>query len=266
MDSKRQVGWGVLYNLLKAKRPFAIIGLIFTSLSIFVMLPTILILSSSLNEPYEKYDFDAIQKKGILKDAKIIDIVPLENVTINGLHPDLVSYEYNDNGQMITDKFETLDREITKSFRVGDSVNVLSYNNQSAIKGLEPFSFPFHLFYILPAIFLLIGIPFLLIGLIPALKTFNLYKTGIIKEANVVSIESNGGLVAFRGQQPNFLVNYYFPDEFGGKVFGASPTTDYLILNQTKAGDPVKIFVSESDNNKSCLVPGLEAMKYNWSI
>jgi len=265
MENKRRVELSVLYKLLKAKRPFAIIGLIFTFLSIFVMFPLILILSATLKEPYEKYDFNAIKENGVEKKAKITDIASINNVTINGLHPDLISYEYNNKGQTISDKFETLDREITKSYEVGKVITVLSYNNQSVIKSLEPFGFPFGMFLIMPAIFLLIGIPFLLIGLIPALKTFNLYKTGIIMDANVVSIESNGGLIAFRGQQASFLVNYYFSDSIGGKVFGASSTTDYLILNETKAGDSVKIFVAENNNSKSCLVPRLEAAKYNWS-
>jgi len=191
----------------------------------------------------------------------------MTNVSVNGQNPKLISYEYDNNGQTISDKFETFDLEKTADFSVGSNAEILSYNNQSVIKGLKPFSFPFGVFFILPAIFLIIGLVFLFIGFFPALKKFNLYKNGVIKEANIISIVSDtGGGLTVKGWRQNFLVNYYFPDEFGQKIFGKSTTKDLLILNEKKAGDTIKIFVDESDNGKSCLVPKLEAMKYNWSI
>jgi len=266
MNNKRQVNWSILYNLLKGKRPFAIIGLVFTCLAIFALFPLIFIISASVKEPYEKYDLEEIRNNGVEKSAKITSIRSVNNVTINGDHPEIISYDYENNGISCTDKFETLDLEKTTDYTIGKEIKILVYQNQTMIKGLEPFSFPVYFFYILPIMFLIIGSILLLIGLIPALKTLNLYKTGVVKEAHIVSIISNAGSFPMRGLRQTFSVNYYFFNELGNKVFGESATGDILFLNDKKAGDTIKIFVSETDERRSCLIPTLEAMKYNWNV
>jgi hypothetical protein len=263
---KRQVNFPILLNLLTGKSRFPVIGLVFVCLSIFVFIPLILILSTALKQPYQKYNFDEINKNGIEKDAKITSIKTVNNVTVNDEHPRIISYEYENNGQSVSDRFETLDLDKISNFNTATAIQILVYKGQSLIKDLTPFSFPVYLFFILPAIFLLIGIPFLLSGLIPALKIFNLYKTGIVKEAHVVSMTLNSSGLSIRGSQQNILVNYYFLDELGHKIFGKSTTNDFLILNEKKEGDIVKVFVSESDETQSCLIPKLEAVKNNWAV
>jgi hypothetical protein len=230
-----------------------------------VFIPLTVILSATLKASYEKYDFKAITANGTLKDAEIMAISPVNNVTVNGEHPKVISYVFENNGRKISDKFETFDLEKIANFSEGTKIKILEYQNQSMIKDLKPFAFPVYLFYLFPILFLLPGIPLLLIGLIPALRIFNLYKTGMVKEAYVISISPNSGIFS-RFSQPTVLVNYYYLDEFKNKVFGESTTTDFLILNEKKEGDTVKIFVSEKDETKSCLIPKLEAMKYNWGV
>jgi hypothetical protein len=264
---ERKVNFGILFNLLKGRGPFAIIGIVFTTLSIFVFIPLLLILPGALMHSYEKYDFKEIEKNGIEKVAKVTDLKLVSNVSVNYEHPKIVGYQYENSGQLISDKFETLDLDKITNVNVGSEITILVYQNQSMIKGLTPFSFPIHLFYLFPGIFLTIGIPFLLIGFIPALRTFNLYKTGVVKDAYVVSMSLNSiGIFPVRSARQNILVNYYFWDDFKNKIFGESTTTDYLILNEKKEGDLIKIFVSESDENKNVLIPRLEAVKYNWAI
>jgi hypothetical protein len=264
---RREVRLGILFNLLKGRGPFAIIGIIFTALSLLVFIPLLIILPRALMNPYQKYDFKEIEKNGVEKIAKVTDLKSVVNVSVNYEHPEIIGYQYENNGQTVTDKFETLDLDKVGNVNVGSEIAVLVYRNQSIIKGLTPFSFPVGLFYILPGIFLTVGIPFLLIGLVPALRTFNLYKTGIIKDAYVVSVSVNAtGILSVRGIKQNVLIDYYFWDDFKNKVFGESRTTDFLLLNEKKAGDLIKIFVSESDENRNCLVPRFEAMKYNWAI
>ena len=266
MDNKRQVNWSVFYELLKERKPFSFLGIIFTAVALFVILPLLLTLTTVLKKPYEKYDFDGIQKNGTEKTAKISFIGSMNNVSVNGEHPEIISYEFEDHGKIVSDKFATFDLEKSSNFSVGGTVQVLSYNNQSVIKNLKPFSFPFGLFFILPGVFLTLGVSLLLVALLPALKKINLYKTGRVEDAYLISIVSNVASQMRNSWQRNFLVNYYFLDGFGSKVFGKSVTTDMLFVNEKKAGDKIRVFVDESDNNKSCLVPALEAMKYNWSI
>jgi len=266
MNNKRQVDFGVLLNLLKGKGRLPVIGLIFVCVSVFIIFPITFTISATLKQPYEKYNFNDINKNGTEKDAKITFIKSVNNVNINGEHPRIVSYEYENNGQQVSDKFETFDLEKITNLTIGTKVKILTYQGQSTIKGLSPFAFPFYLFYILPMVFLILGGVFLLIGLLPALKLFNLYKSGIIKEAYVVSMSPRTGLFSLSGFQQNVLVSYFFYDEFGGKVFGESLTNDFLILSEKKAGDPIKIFVSETDETISCMVPKLEAMKNKWDL
>lgn len=266
MNNKRKVGFAVLFGLLKKKGPFSLVGSLFVAISIFVVFPIVLITSVKLKEPYEKYDFQKIESNGIEKVARITYIKTLDNVSINGEHPEVISYEYDNNGKKIADKFETFDLEKTAQFKEGTSIKILEHQGQTMIKGLKPFGFPFYIFYFIPTLFLLIGIPFLLVGLIPALKTFNLYRTGIVKDAQIISIDAGSNGLAWRNFTKSFFVNYSFKNNYGKEVFGGSATTDLLFLNEKRSGDVIKIFVSEMDENTSCLVPKFEALKYNWSI
>lgn len=264
---KRDVNFGILFNLLRGRGPFAFIGIVFTALSVFVFVPLLIILPGTLMKPYEKYDFKALAKNGIEKTGTVTGLKTVSNVEINGEHPKVVSYQYKNGDQPVVDKFETFDLDKIANVNVGSEIAILVYQNQSMVKGLTPFSFPFYIFYLFPGIFLAVGIPFLLIGLVPALRTFQLYKTGIVKDAYVVSMSLNSAAVSpLRGIRQNVLVDYYFWDAFKNKVFGKSRSTDLLLLNEKKSGDLIKIFVSETDETKSCIVPRLEAMKYNWAI
>nr|WP_294942719.1 hypothetical protein [uncultured Mucilaginibacter sp.] len=268
MNEKRKVSLSILFGLLKGQRRVSIIGLIFTALSVFVMLPLITILSFTTAEPYEKYDYKAIEQNGIEKAAKITFIKKINNVSYNGENPVVLSYKYDDGGKIVEDKFETLGLEQITTLGIDTSKTafVFVYRNQSVIKGLEPFSFPITMFYMMPAIFLLIGLPILLIGLIPALRVYNLFKTGMVKDAYLVAVESTSGGLPMSRLKQNIQVHYYYLNEFKSKVFGKSTTTDLLAVNGKKEGDIIKIFVSEADENNTGLVPKLESMKYNWGI
>jgi len=256
----------VLYNLLKAKSPFAIIGLVFTCIAIFVLLPFLSLFAIVFSGENDSYNFKAIRKNGVEKNATITYIKTIENLTINDEHPIVISYEYDVDGKKVKDKFETLDLEQTANFAVGTNIKILTYKNQAIIKDVEPYSFPDYLFLLLPGLFFLIGIVLLSIGLIPALKIFKLYKTGIIKDATIISIESEFDFNSLKPNKGGIKVNYSFLDNQQNKIFGAYPASDFLFLFGKKEGDTIKIFVSEDDETKSCLVPIYEAAKYNWSI
>ena len=178
MNNKRKVGFGVLFNLLKSKGPVSVVGFVFIVLSVFVFLPFLFLFSIVFSGQNDSYDFKAIEKNGIEKNATITYIKTLYNIEINGEHPIVISYEYDLTGNKVKDKYETLDLEKTVNFGVGTNIKILTYLNKAIIKDVEPYSFPYYLFYLLPGLFFFIGVVLLLPGLIPALKTFKLYKTG----------------------------------------------------------------------------------------
>ena len=263
--NKREVTFSNLITLIKNRRPFSILGIVFVFSSIFILLPSILFMTNSFIEPYQQYDFDKIEQNGTEQNAKITDLRPVNNVTINGEHPLKISYEFLDNGLTKSDKFQTMDLEKTNEMKIGSEIKIKTFEHQSKIQNLEPFTFPFYMFYILPLIFLIVGIPFLAIGLVPALRDYNLYKNGNVKEATIISMLPNSGL-PISGIGQSILINYYYLSSNGEKIFGKTKTTDFSIMTEKKAEDTIEIFVSENDETKSCLIPKLESLKNNWKI
>lgn len=263
--NKRQVTFLNLITLIKSRRPFSILGIVFLFSSLFIILPSILFMTKSFIEPFEKYDFEQIEQNGTEQIAKITDLRPVNNVTINGEHPLRISYEYIEKDVTKTDKFQTMDLDKTNEMKIGNKIKIKTFENQSKIQNLEPFTFPFYVFYILPLIFFILGSIFSFIGLIPALRDYNLYKNGIIKEATLISMVPNSGL-PISGIGQSILINYYYEGKNGQKIFGKSKTSDFSIMVEYKVEDKIKVFVSENDETKSCLVPKLEALKNNWKI
>ena len=95
---------------------------------------------------------------------------------------------------------------------------------------------------------------FSIIGLIPALRDYNLFKNGIVKDGTIISLTPNSGLpITNIGQ--SILINYYYLSSSGQKIFGKSKTTDFSIMTEKKSEDIIKLFVSENDETKSCIIP-----------
>lgn len=262
MTNKRRVGFSVLFNLLKGKKPYGIVGLVLIIISFLFML-FILPFSLVFNGINSDYNFSAIKKHGTEKNAKIIHIKTVYNISVNEVHPIIISYKYNDNGNMKTDKFETLNSDEVTGLGVDSTVKVLVYNHQSVVKGMEPLLFPNWLF-IIPVIPFIAGAALFLIGLIPALKIYNLYKTGIIKEAIITSVGINQNTPALLSTK--IPVSYYFLDDQQNQVSGESESTDVIFWMQKKIGDSIKILVSKSDETQTCIVPLTLAAKYNWIV
>jgi hypothetical protein len=257
----RPIKLSTLLTLARLKGPLGM-GLAFVLGPLFLMLPALFFITSAAKKPYEQYDYQDIKLNGTTTMASVTNVAPVLNVSMNGQHPNLISYNYLKDGQPTPDNFQTMGKH---QFKVGDIIQIKTMNGQSIIPTLEPFSFPYQLFLLVPAIFFVIGMPFLLVGLIPAIKNYKLYKNGIVKEATVLGISTKS--IGFGNiRQEAFLVNYEYPGFAQPKLFGESTTNDLLLVNEKRFGDKVKIFVSERDETKSCLVPRLEAIKNNWAI
>lgn len=257
--NKREVGYSTLFTLIK-NNPKSIIGILFPILSILIFV-SVTILSFTIQNPYEKYDFESITKNGIKKSAKVISKETVYNVTVNGEHPVIITYEYENNGQIKLDKLQSMDLDKILKLDIGSEVAIKVYNNESQIENIEPFSFPIVIFYILPMIFLLIGIVAFFMVTLPVLRAYELYKNGVLKEAKVISVEKQNGLPISKFGE-SIIVSYYYIGVDGNKIFGKSNTNDYSMLNARKE-DGIKVFVSENDEKQSCLVPILYAMQNN---
>lgn len=258
----RKVSLFSFIRIFKSKKRTGLIGIIFSIMPIVIIAPMLIFIGAS-RENFETYNHKEIAEKGIEKTAKITAIDIRHNVTINGVNPVIISYEYRNDSRPVSDKFETLEVEKAGEFKPGDTISVKTYNNESAIVGLEPYSFPFEMFFILPLIFLVIGIPLLLTALLPALRDYKLYKNGIIQEGQVEYMTQYDGL-PISGAGRKTIVGYSYISH-GVKKFGESSTTDSMVQYEKKRGDSIKIFVSE-DGEKSCLIPRIEVIKNGWNI
>jgi hypothetical protein len=262
----RIVPFSTFWGLLKSRGPFGILGLVFVLMPLLILVPLLLVLSHTLSQPYERYDFEHITRQGTTAVASITSVEPLTNVTINNEHPRVISYTYPGAGGAVADNFQTMDLDKVSRLKVGDTITIKTLGKESVIPSLEPFSFPFQFFFILPGVFLLIGIPFLLIGLLPALRDYRLYKRGLVQDATVLGISTKTIRMSRSSTQQAYVVSYEYAGLTTSKLVGESLTNDILLVQEKKFGDKVKIFVSETDETKSCLVPRLEALKNNWQI
>jgi len=261
----RKVSIFTLLKLFLRKKPFGPLGFGFIIMSIVGLFSMITIISNTDGAPYESYDNDNITNYGTEKDATITAINPITNVTVNGEHPVLISYNYTNATKTIEDKFETFDLKKAAGLKQGDSIKIKAYKNQSVITGLSPYGFPKEFIYLMPLPFLIIGTIFFLIALIPALRMFKLYKNGIVKEATIFSMMPQSGLpISNLGK--GVIVNYYYFGATANKIFGSTTTPDFSILHEKRPDDTIKIFVSETDETKSCMVPMQLAIKNNWKV
>jgi len=251
-----QIGFPLFFKLVKGNKLF-LLGAIFTVLSVFIMVPTFMMVSSFI-EPYQKYDHELIYSKGTEKEAVVDKMTIKTNVTINNENPILIFYSYKDKGQVVHDKFETFDlNDMHNAFsndkiKIHEPVVIKIYKGQSAIVGLEPFVFPYKVFYIF-FIFPLVGIILLVIGMIPGLKIYRIYKNGKEREATIYDlapVSSGFFLLAKR----KAAVNYHYLSKNGTKLTGEAVLPVNFLVNHV-VGDTFTVYVSYNDENKSYPAP-----------
>ena len=206
--------------------------------------------------PYNE-NLTKIQNDGIKTNAILTDIKAFDNININGNNPQILTYEFDFNGQKTKSKFTVLDPDKTSSLNTGDSITIKHLNGDSIPTEFEQYSFRLGFMYYIAGIVLLIGLvlSYLLYSRIK--KEITLYKTGRIKEGKIISISNNKGFT-FSKFGSSMDVHY----EYGNKV-AKSRTNNFALTNNKSIGDSIRILVSK-DGNESCLYPELIAKTNGW--
>ncbi|MCO6146554.1 hypothetical protein [Flavobacterium sp. NRK1] len=260
----RHIGFTTLLKIVQYKDPRFLMGIIALLASVVTLLLSIS-LSRNFNEPYENYDHEVINANGVEQEAIIVNLQSKDNVEINGKNPLVITYLFDDRGVNKIDKFKTLNVEKGGELSVGDKLKIKTYNGASSIIGYESFTFPFFLILLIaPVAFFLVGVMLLLRKIVPAIKIYRLYKNGIVHEAEVHSILTISG-TPITNKRRKVSIDYFYRIKEGEKKYGNTASTDFSLLAEMKAGDKVKIFISE-DGKHSCLIPKKEAIKNNWNI
>ena len=149
----------VLIPLSKINATFFKLAVTFTGISI-VLAAALFVITLLSKTAYEKFDYAKIEKEGRLLKGRILEIKTNYSTTVNSQHPAVITYDYVSNGKEITAEFKTLSSAQAALLKPGDVIAIKERGSESKIAYLEPFVFPFSVFYIIPCAFFGVGAGF----------------------------------------------------------------------------------------------------------
>jgi hypothetical protein len=233
---------------------FAFQGIAF---ALFLFLPLSLMMNSlGSSFPFIE-NVEKIQSDGIKANAILTDIKAIDNININGNNPQILTYEFDFNGQKTESKFSVFEPEKTDNLKIEDIIPIKHLNGESMPTGFEQYSFSMDFMFYIAGVVLLIGLIHCYLLYSRINKEISLYKTGRIMEGKIVSISHNKGFT-FSKFGSSMDVHY----EYGNNV-AKSRTNNFALTNNKSIGDSIKILVSQ-DGNTSCLYPELIAKTNGW--
>lgn len=117
----------------------------------------------------------------------------------------------------------------------------------------------------IPLVFLLVGIPFLIYMVYSYRIVLNLYRYGKLQNGRLISMIPKSGLpISNIGQ--GVIVHYEYDCKDGARFIGESFTSDFSILSEKKKSDLIPIFVSVEREQRTCVVRKLDALRNGWNI
>lgn len=233
---------------------FAFQGITF---SLLLFLPIGLMMNSLGNNLPFVENAQKIESDGAITNATITNIKAIENITINGNNPQILTYEFENNGQKTESKFSVFEPEKTDNLKIGDIIPIKHLNGESIPTECEQYSFSMDFMYYIAGIVLLIGLLLCYLLYSRINKEILLYKKGRIMEGKIISIKHNKGFT-FSKFGSSIDVHY----EYGNNV-AKSRTNNFTLTNNKSIGDSIKILVSQ-DGDESCLYPELIAKTNGW--
>lgn len=263
-STPRKVKFSTILNSLKKKPIPMLIGFLFTLIPL-LLVTMLTIIFTSIGNDTPKIDFDLINSKGTEISAEITDIETQNNVTINGVHPTIITYKYSENGKEIKSKYKVLEERKIEKLEIGNNIKIKELNGNSIVKNLKPYSFSTDFFLFFPIPFLIIGLPFLIYSIRNLKKELKLYKFGNVSKGKIVSMIPKSGLPLSNVGQ-GIIVHYEYDTRNGKKIIGESFTTDFSIMSNKKKDDFIPIFVLAENEKKSCIIPKLQSLRNNWNI
>jgi hypothetical protein len=261
----RPVAFQTKFNLLRLRPTPVLLSILFTVFPLFFLFSFAIIFTNDDNG-MSNAEFEKINKEGIAIKATIVGIETQENVSINHKHPAIITYKYyvdSVNGHTIEayDRFQTLSPQEVSRLAPGDEIEIKYLDGESIIPSLNPFSFPYWIFYVVFGMMQLVGIIFITITVRYLKKHIALYRYGNVQEAKLISVTQST-----TNRSKTLHVHYQYTTPRGQTIMDGSRSNDYTLMRQTNYGDPIRIFVSPDNDQKSCIVPRLEAARNNWQI
>ena len=203
-------------------------------------------------------NLEEIESNGIKVNAILINIESVNNVTINGENPQILTYEFESNREKEKSKFCVFDPNKTNELKKGDTIAIKHLNGMSIPTEFEQYSIGFNFIYYIALVFLLFGILFCYLLFSRIKEEITLYRTGIIKEGKIISISQNKGFL-FSKFGMSMDVHYEYKNNIS-----KSRTDNFALTSNKSVGETIKILVSQ-DGIKSCLYPELIAQTNGWN-
>jgi hypothetical protein len=256
IDPPRKLGlrafWGALWD-----RPRSLMfGAWFTIFPLLLLIPFYLLMSAFVShQPNHK----KISANGLETNAEVIKIATVHNVQINGTNPKRVFFRYTLNGNSKQASMDTLSIDEISDWKPGRLIAIRYLGNEATIPSLEPAYFPFFIFLLVPLLFWLIGLPSLAFCIVGAKNRLKIMKLGVVKKARLLSLAPIYSLppiysFAWWFLKTRFEATYVFQDASGNQAFGASLTTDLMLLNEKKKDDEIEILVLPTQETKSLIL------------
>lgn len=218
---------------------------------------------NSLKEsfPYVQ-NADEIDASGTKTTGILTNIEAIENITINGNNPMVLSYEFDLNGQITQSKFSVFDPQKMQNLKEGDTISIKHLSNDSIALGYEQYSFSMDFMKYIAIAVMLVGLILFYLLFLRIKKEIDLYKDGKIIEGKVIFISHNKGFT-FSKFGTSMDVHYEYESHGGNNNVGKSRTNNFALTNNKSIGDTIRILVSR-DGKSSCLYPELIAKTNGW--
>ena len=257
----RKINFSTIWQRVKLRPVLALFAFHGIAFSLLVFFPIGFLMNSLGNSFPFVENVEKIQSEGIKANAVLTNIKGINNVTINGNHPQVLTYEFDFNGQKTESKFSVLDPDKTDFLKTGDIIPIKHLNGESIPTEYEQYSFTMDFMFYIAAIVLLIGLILCYLLYRRVNNEILLYKTGRIIEGKIVSVNQNRISTSSKFGM-SMDVHYEYVAN-GTTSIGNSRTNNFALTNNKSIGDTIWILVA-GDGETSCLYPELIAKKNGW--
>lgn len=233
----------------------------------FLLIPTLYIATTYMtmyrymSTDVPSVDYNEVNQRGQLAKGTVKGI-EFSKTPDQGDQPTVISYTYPTDDGTVSSKFQTLK---PGQIEVGNSIDVKYYDGESIILGLEPYSFPFYIYFIPAVPFLNIGILFAIYFLFTIGRQVRLFRRAVVRDAELISFTPTPGF-PFTVYGQKVQVRYRYQISGNNKVEGESTTRDLSITKEKKPGDTIKIFVAPDNEFVTCLISTADVKANNWKI
>ncbi|WP_370476901.1 hypothetical protein [Tamlana flava] len=255
--TNRKINFKTIWQRAKIRPILLLFAFQGIGFALLLFLPMALMMNSLGNSLPFVENAEKIKSDGIKSNATITGIKGIDNITINGNNPQILTYEFDNNGEKTESKFSVFEPEKTDNLKIGDIISIKHLSGESIPTEFKQYSFSIDFVYYIAGVVFSIGLILCFILYSRINKEISLYKTGRIMEGKIISISHYKGFT-FSKFGSSMDVHY----EYGNNVV-KSRTNNFALTNNKSIGDSIKILVSQ-DGNSSCLYPELIAKTNSW--